>query len=526
MAEFGAARFPLNIFLLREGGKTDVGEDLPFQLDLDISGEYAAVLRYGSTSGKPSWLVALSQFSSEPANKIPDVGSVSGILRADVNQRTFVITFGHAWQKLRAQPIEANFGIKCVLNLADSNSLRAIRRDRVAEETIQAIEQIPDQDGIERFGLDVEKDLLRGVKAKVSEDAGFGAWVAGGDSFKASIDLNNESIASFLGRVLKLWLQDSYKQKFDWIDNINPVRNENLVGELNEVLVATLLGSTDGFSLSAPELLTWDDFDYFSYEAKKKNQAPTASHLDIDHWLAYAKDKYDVVDLSVVSEAKIYAFSADGVRSDKWPALSCINGMIVHVGQTYLIHAGNWYSLSNSFVEKVNERVSKIPAASVVLPEVGLKEKEGAYNERVSKQHSGLLLMDKKLVMHGGGKSKLEVCDLLSEDAHLVCVKPWGGASESLSHLFWQARHSVTLINNDDVYRLSVRKYIDNLNKSFTLTWDYLCENPKDAEVVLAILRGCEKEDLPFFAKLSLLDCFDELGRMRFKCSYTAIQIA
>lgn len=517
-------RFPLNIFLLRQGARTDVGVDLPYAIELDIGGERPALLRYGLTTGEPPWLVTLSALAVQPGTEIPQVGSVSGILVVQTYDRNFCVTFGHAWQKLRAEPIEPNFGIRCVLNLAREDSLRAIRRDRVAEETIQAIEQIPDQDGIERFGLDVEKDLLRGVKARVSEDSGFGVWVAGGDSFKATIDLSKETISSFLERVLSLWVKDDYKHKFDWIDNIQPVREEELLDELMDSLVAALLNSTTGFSLCAPELLSWDDFDYFSYEKKKKGQEPTASYLDIEHWLGYMKGKHPVVDVALLRDSKIYAYGAEGERSDRWPVLSCINGTLAHNGHTYLLHAGSWYFLSADFVAKVNDKVAKIPVTDLLLPSVGLKEKEGAYNERASRD-AGLLLMDKKLIMHGGGKSRLEVCDLLSEDAHLVCVKPWGAASESLSHLFLQARHSVTLINNDDVYRVSVRKYIDGVDAKYGLTWEYLCENPKDAEVVLAILRGCKKEDLPFFAKLSLVDCFDELGRMRFKCSYSAIPI-
>lgn len=524
MTQGVTTRFPLNIFLLKEGDETEVGTDFPHSLTLDIGGEDPATLRYGSTAGQPTWLVTLSTFSVDSAGPIPEVGTASGIIQVKILGRTFCITFGHAWQKLRALRIEPNFGIRCVLNLADEDSLRAIRRDRVAEESIQAIEQIPDQDGIERFGLDVEKDLLRGVKARVSESAGFGLWVAGGDSFKATADLSKETISEFLRRTLILWSKDDYQKKFDWLDNIQPIKDNDLIGDLYSALIEQLPLSTTGFSLCAPELLSWEDFDYFSYERKKRGQAPAANHLDMDQWVAYMKGRYTTIDLDLLRKSKIYAYRADGERSDSWPVLSCINGTIENQGQTYLLHAGNWYSLSTNFVAKVNEKVESIPKAAMQLVPARLKEKEGEYNQRASVE-AGLLLMDKKLLMYGGGKSRLEICDLLSEDAHLVCVKPWGGTSESLSHLFLQARHTVTLINNDEIYRSSVGEYIQKLDPKYRLTWEYLCENPKDAEVVLAIIRGCEKENLPFFAKLSLIDCHEELSKMRFRCSYAAIPI-
>ena len=40
--------------------------------------------------------------------------------------------------------------------------------------------------------MDLEKDLLRGVKATIDPNLNFGSWVAGGDSFKASVDLSSE----------------------------------------------------------------------------------------------------------------------------------------------------------------------------------------------------------------------------------------------------------------------------------------------------------------------------------------------
>jgi hypothetical protein len=39
----------------------------------------------------------------------------------------------------------------------------------------------------------------------------------------------------------------------------------------------------------------------------------------------------------------------------------------------------------------------------------------------------------------------------------------------------------------------------------------------------LGVMQGCPKEDLPFFAKLSLVDCHKNLQQMRFKATYLKI---
>ena len=56
-----------------------------------------------------------------------------------------------------------------------------------------------------------------------------------------------------------------------------------------------------------------------------------------------------------------------------------------------------------------------------------------------------LLLMDKKTFKIGGNYDKIEVCDVLTEDRELICVKKMENSS-SMSHLFSQGSVSATLL--------------------------------------------------------------------------------
>lgn len=522
-------RIPLNTYLLKGDAEQATQyvdlSDLPYHANIVLEEGQEASLHYGIKSSAPDWLSILATLTSSPINELHGA-SVSGILLTKADGRLLAITFGHAWQKIRSHGVEPNFGIRCVLNLAEEDSLRAIRRDRVADESIQAIEQIPDSDDIYRFGIDIEKDLLRGVKAKINEELNFGAWVAGADSFKASVDLDSETIYSYLQRCIALYSKDDYKKKFKWIDNISPVRDEQIQHELCLALAAKLAETDTGMTLCVPDLLQWDDHDFFSFERKKKSQAACANYLNLEQWVGFATSGDKTITCETLHESRIYAYKQGGVISNSWPVIQCIHGLVLLGDKSYLAHAGHWFELNTDFVEQTNKRIAKIAESSVTLPATKLAEKEGDYNMRVASESGGaLLLMDKKLIQHGGGKSRIEVCDLFMDTGHLICVKPWGGASGSLSHLFLQAKNSVQLINNDDEYREKVRAYISKQNEGFSLVWELICENPKDAEVVLAIMRGCSKEALPFFAKLSLVDCVDELQKMRFKASYLAIAV-
>ena len=521
------SRFAVNVYLLKRRPNATQslieGSGLTQTLNIPVGLDVESTLYYGQVSGAPDWLKRL--FALAPEAPPPPVGaSVSGLLPIAVGGRELVLTFGHAWQKVKASIVEPNFGIRCVLNLAEEKSLRAIRRDRIAEDSLQAIEQIPDSDDISRFGMDLEKDLLRGVKAKIDPGLGFGAWVAGGDSFKASIDFLAEPVAKFILRCLELYEGDSYKKRFEWVDNISPLRDAALTELLVAELASQVAKKDVGITLSVPELLSWDDHDYFSFEKKKKGQAPCSNYLDISQWVEFAGSGGKEITSERIKVLKIYAYRQGGVEVEYWPVLQCLHGTVVHDKRTFLAHAGHWFELSEGFVAEINNRISKISLATINLAATNISEAEGVYNTRVAKDSKGtLMLMDKKLIWHGGGSSKFEVCDLFSEDGHLICVKQWGGGSGSLSHLFYQAKNAITLINNDPDFREKVRSYIDKENHKFTLTWEYICENPGDAQVVLAVMRGCQKENLPFFAKLALCDCVASLRTMRFSASYTVI---
>ncbi|WP_226467689.1 DUF6119 family protein [Luteimonas panaciterrae] len=522
-----AVRLPLNIYLL----KNDIADlssalelsSFPEKIPIAIGQDISADLLIAHTEGIPLWLKSLSQLSDRVSIR-STASTISGLLIVPVGARKCAITFGHAWQKIKPKLIEPNFGVRCVLNLAERNALRAIRRDRIAEDFIQAIEQIPDSDEIDRFGIDVERDILRGVKAKVQAGLEFGSWVAGGDSFKTSVDLKSESLICFLERCLTLWGLAHYKKDFSWVDNIAPIRDEALEAQLSEALVTAIADDHEKFVLCIPDLLAWDDFDIFSFQPKRKKHAPCADCLEFGMWLKWWGRKGATLNLAALENNYIYAYKDDGSPVQRWSVLSCIHGMLKHEKDNYLVHSGHWFRVDHAFVERINKRVASIPEATIALPAPALKEKEGDYNLRAAGESGGTLLrIDRKLIGHGGGKSRFEVCDLFTDNGHLICVKPWGQASGSLSHLFAQARISIQLLNNDPIYRQKTRDMIASVDKGFALVWEIICENPKEAEVVLAVMRGCPKESLPFFAKLALVNCIDDLQNMRFKASFVAL---
>lgn len=521
-------KLALNVYLLR--GEIDeplkVVDVSKFTEKVNISaGDGAtAELFYGESESPPEWFTQLKPLFDRVGPQDLRTRTVGGVLTCKVDDRWFVASFGHGWQRIKTAAVEPNFGIRCVLNLCKKDGLKAIRRDRISDDYIQAIEQIPDEDDIFRFGIDVDRDLLRGVKAGSPKGENFGPQVVGSDAFKAEIDLGKETISSFLNRCLSLYSRADYKSNFSWIDNVSAVRDAQLIAELERRLVRAVGIGISGISLCVPEFLSWDGYDTFSFSPARRGQAPVSEPLTISQWKASAGFKSAGARVAVADLTSNFVYARSTARPElrgKWTLLECLHGVIKFKRERYLAHGGQWFRIAAEFVKQIDEKLAQIPESTLTFPSPKLAEPEGEYNERVSKASASTFqLLDKKNVMHGGGKSRIEICDLLTADGQMVCVKPWGGSSGSLSHLFQQALVSAQLVYEDEVFQRSASAKIKSSHKS---AWKSVCDPTVDTEIVLAVLRGPKKEHLPFFAKVSMVTTASALKRMRFRPSYKAV---
>lgn len=113
------------------------------------------------------------------------------------------------------------------------------------------------------------------------------------------------------------------------------------------------------------------------------------------------------------------------------------------------------------------------------------------------------LCLDARTLQYGGGASKIEVCDVLTEDGIFFHIKKYGG-SANLSHLFAQGYVSGELFITDEGFREAIKK-------KFALVTPYDDLFPKrrptagNYSIVYGIITTSTKEiNLPFFSKVTL----------------------
>jgi uncharacterized protein (TIGR04141 family) len=147
-------------------------------------------------------------------------------------------------------------------------------------------------------------------------------------------------------------------------------------------------------------------------------------------------------------------------------------------------------------------------------------KKRGEYNDRASRSINALCL-DKKLVIYGGSRSKVEICDILTKQRDFIHVKRYGG-SNVLSHLFNQGVVAGQLLLEPAFRALCKENVADDGYRSI-FSDDFAAENTKITYAIIS--KSAEKlpNNLPFFSKQTLVNAVSLLQKYRYKIELLGI---
>src|SRR5579862_2166365 len=139
--------------------------------------------------GVPRWVSEVSSIvaSGEALNMF--AMSPAGLLVLPRKGRTFVVTFGHAWQKLESEWLERDFGRRVALNLIKRDGLLEIRSEQVFAKWHMASDRAPRAASVEEFGVEFDRDLVATVEGVPSNKA-IGKTVRGGTSLRLTLPLS------------------------------------------------------------------------------------------------------------------------------------------------------------------------------------------------------------------------------------------------------------------------------------------------------------------------------------------------
>jgi uncharacterized protein (TIGR04141 family) len=149
------------------------------------------------------------------------------------------------------------------------------------------------------------------------------------------------------------------------------------------------------------------------------------------------------------------------------------------------------------FAKEIDDAFQAVQRLETPLPEYA-DACEKAYCQRVASENDHWVLMDRRTVRFGGGRSQVEFCDLFGPARKLlVHVKRYAG-SGPLSHLFAQALVSGETFRVEPEFRVAVNQLLPEAHRMAAPKTE-----PDGYGVVLGIAKPNEL-DLPFFAKVAL----------------------
>src|SRR5438128_2168746 len=127
----------------------------------------------------PRWLAYFKGFVDFSGTRV-QTSSAAAVLLVKRSERLYAITFGHGRWLLYEGVVEQRFGLRATLNAIEPTLIRSIDHKRLEGVSRHTREQLSKASGLQNFGLDVERDLLRAVTGTPSDET-LGTIMAGAD---------------------------------------------------------------------------------------------------------------------------------------------------------------------------------------------------------------------------------------------------------------------------------------------------------------------------------------------------------
>jgi uncharacterized protein (TIGR04141 family) len=467
----------------------------------------------------PPWAKYLSPHVSGDLAGL-NTSSAAAVLILEAAGRIFAITFGGGRHLIEPDSYVQDFGLKVVLNTVAPDQLKSVDAKTIDDTTVHSRLDLSHESSFGAFGLDVSRDLLRAVTGKPKDET-LAHRLTGADSLGIHTRDQVPDLPTLCERLLGAYEDDAYKENFDFIDHLRPVKSKARKEELNELLVQALEDrEIDDVHLAAPETLDWQDIDGFRF-----NRSDPEAELDADPRISAYLDacEDEEIDLQLLKDDRLIAIRAsDGAPANYWPIRSCLVYQVELEDGLYVLSTGDWFRVENDYRKRVEAEVEKLPRFKG-LPDADAGTDEDDYNLKAAKAIGGLCL-DKKFVFERG-YDKMEVCDVLTADGGLIHVKQ-RGSSSTLSHLFTQGVNSAERLLLDDEFRDKARKVVKKVDTSWVGKLPATGADARDHEITFAVITRSDRKTpltLPFFSVVGLRAAAERLRAFGFAVSVAEV---
>lgn len=510
----------LSIYLIKNGitAWTDAIRDTAAFNEVTLpatSPEGAALITRSTQPHGPTWLRFFPATTRDEMQELLAASS-GAVYLLPVRNRWFAVCFGTGWHLLKTDSYVRGFGLKAALSVVKPATLKNV--DVSTYENFAKHRRVSTSKGttIDSFDIEGQLELLRGVIG----DCGFpgiGQQIGGKDACILWTRVSFDRLHKLCNVLLNLYESPRVAKRYPIVNNVTEVRDPSEALRLDGLLDTQIASNQNhDVSIAPPEVVDWQNTH--SFELEHESAPPASLSISFDEVRTMlnpaSPTSANMRNIRLITKTPT---GTNGLQA--WTLYDCLVTEIddpINPSVKCILMAGEWYVVASTLVSKVNQELGTIPPHALALPDALPIETEGDYNSRFAgTDPTNLTLLDKKNISYGGGRSRIEVCDVLSSASCLYHIKDYSG-SATLSHLFSQGCVSARLLLDEEF-----RKEL--LNNHPTLPQNVIklkSITPGKIEVTYAII--CEPgralpAGLPFFSKVRLLEASRELKRMGFK---------
>ena len=498
----------------------------PISLVESLDGKFFPIL---PKAGRiPVWVEVVNSLLSRPLDEDMNSRSPAGILQINRNtgiNRTFLICFGHAWQRLDDRWLEPDFGLRVALNSIPKENVVEIRAEQFFARRHLSSERAPYASSVDEFGVDFDRDLVAVVEGEPLLCPTFGSILRGGTSLRISLDASLLTLGDILDNCLARFQSLEYTKDWPDVDKIALVRDKDIICRLDDHLKSDIASveARSKITLFTPTQRRGDSILADSYVYGRLSKSPVISpYLTITGWIDYITRKQIAPSVEAARHTPVHVLDESGAESHSCTVYDCIGYEYSDNRTTYVLSSGIWYEVVSDYVAKINNVVSAISHPDRQLPAWNRIEREGQYNARCV-QENGLVNCDAENIHYGGSGSQFEFCDVLDVQSKTLYFAKIAAKSSGMSHLLEQVRRTAHLFfSTDSTYRSKLRNHFDGHHLMADLTW--LDSRPKQGDWELCMVSlGRNKDDLPFFAKCGLAKLYKDLIEQGHKVTFIGV---
>ncbi|MEZ6961124.1 MULTISPECIES: DUF6119 family protein [unclassified Aeromonas] len=512
-------------------------------IDIEFIIKYSEVGGINKTDADYPWMTMVNgldeafDFKFSTTNKTPSAVLGIKISSSTIKTKFFLLTFGmHTSRFINLDYLVSDFGIKVAMNICDQNNLRKVNTTTHSTISTMTDRQASKGASLDIFDINDEKEFFRAISGLTYDNYPYIKSFSGKNSItislKNSVLVSKDDLIEILLSLDSAYYSDLYKEKFPTYGRLDYVSDTDKIEQLDSILFQCLKEKQLSNIHLSPNSIEPDDIEHYTYE--DPDSIPDTIRFETlnTHDLLDSHAPFNIKSsINTIKGWRIYSVTAtDNISSTR--AYDCLNFEIESNGITFILSAGTWRSVNSDFkinIEKyISEKISEkndnyLPSNISIYCQVeenGVTKnryREDVYNSYVAANDKDIYLFDKAKIKIAGNK-QYEICDLFHSKKEFIHVKVLKNGTNSLSHLFLQARFYTDAFIKDYETRLSMRNFIktnhnlENENKNKSLFLSLIPEKRQDLHassysVVLCILTfntNYNINNLPFMIKYEL----------------------